>query len=333
MEKKRIKVSGYLIKLIVLLIIGILVQFFINEFYKIGALYSSVMALLTIGFLYYFWSKGFFHFLLVFLIGTGVFISLGVSFDLGILPVFIVSIVLALIFGIIYIEFESNKNYTWLLFIAFLVIFTILAFNVKYRADWKLENYLTLPFVILLLIASKWFKFSKISYSLIFTYMFLHIVGSHYTYSEVPFGFWLQNFYNLDRNHYDRLVHFVFGLLLAYPVREVFVRVGNYKGIWALFSPIIFVLGLSCVYELIEWGAAVFVGGDLGIAYLGTQGDIWDAQKDMFLAGIGSIIAMLVTFATIMGFRAKDYWIEIKESFKVHKGELGEVALNRWKKK
>ena len=163
-----------------------------------------------------------------------------------------------------------------------------------------MENVLNIPFVILLIIISRWFKFSKLSYTLIFIFMFLNIVGSHYTYAEVPFGFWLQNFFNLNRNHYDRIVHFSFGLLFAYPVREIFIRIGKAKGFWALWTPIELVLGLSAIYEILEWWIAVVFGGDMGIAYLGTQGDIWDAQWDMFLAGLGSIIAILIVLLVLL---------------------------------
>ncbi|MEI6850099.1 MAG: DUF2238 domain-containing protein, partial [archaeon] len=227
-------------------------------------------------------------------------------------------------------KYHDRKSYAWLLLVGFVMIWIILAFNVTYRDDWLLENYLTIPFVLLLLVISKWFKLSKTSYSLIFIYTTLHIIGSHYTYGDVPFGYWLQNFFHLGRNHYDRIVHFSFGFLLSYPVREIFIRIGKQKGIWALYSPIMLVLGLSCVYELIEWGVALKYGGDLGIAYLGSQGDIWDAQQDMFVAGIGSILAMTITAITVFAFRGKEYWKEIKESFRVEAPEQGEVALQRF---
>jgi len=333
MKKAESKTGGLTLKIVVLLIIGFLVEFFIRERYNVILSYSIIIALVSIGMFYYFWRYGFFNFLLVFLVSVGFFISLDVSFNFGLLTVFLISFLISIIFGLVYNKSESRHNYALFLLIAFVLIWVVLSFNTKYPDDWILENYLTVPFVVLLIIVSRWFKLSKTSYSLIFTFMFLHIVGAHYTYSEVPFGYWLQHFFNLDRNQYDRIVHFSFGFLLAYPVREVFVRIGNYKGIWALFAPIIFVFGLSSIYELIEWGAAVKFGGDLGIAYLGTQGDIWDAQKDMFVAGVGSIIAMFVTFSTIMSFRAKEYWVELKGSFKVRRGELGEVAIDKMKRK
>ncbi len=320
-------------QLIVLVILGVLMLFFVNDFYGASFINSLILSAIVLVISYSFWKQGFFHFFMFFSVTLFFFISLEVSFNLELLANFIISLVFGLSGAFSYKKFESRRNFALILLIAFVFIWIILAFNVKFREDWLLENYLTIPFVLVLLIVSRWFKFSKTSYCLIFAYMFLHAVGSHYTYSEVPFGYWLSNLFGLDRNHYDRIVHFSFGFLLAYPVREIFVRIGNYKGIWALFAPIIFVFGLSSVYELLEWGAAVYYGGDLGIAYLGTQGDIWDAQKDMFLAGLGSIITMIVTFVIIMTYNSRIYWDEIKKSFKVKGPELGEIALQKWSKK
>jgi putative membrane protein len=98
-----------------------------------------------------------------------------------------------------------------------------------------------------------------------------------------------------ERNNFDRVVHFSYGLLLAYPIREIFLRVVEVRGFWAYFLPMDVTLSTSALYELLEWGAAATVGGDLGAAYLGTQGDIWDAQKDMALAAGGAVIAMAIT--------------------------------------
>src|SRR4029453_13759931 len=94
---------------------------------------------------------------------------------------------------------------------------------------------------------------------------------------------------------YDRLVHFSFGLLLAYPIREVFLRVAKVKGFWGYYLPFDVTLAFSAVYEVIEWRGAA--GGEPrgGGAFLGSQGDVWDAQKDMTMAGIGALVAMVVT--------------------------------------
>ena len=135
----------------------------------------------------------------------------------------------------------------------------------------------------------------------------------------------------MTRNHYDRIVHFSFGFLLAYPIRELTIRISDAKGFWSFWFPVEFVLAFSAVYELLEWLIAVMFGGDLGIAYLGTQGDVWDAQKDMFVAGLGSVIAMLVIFVILWYFRRADFWRDLMDSFRVkQKKALGEEALREF---
>jgi len=98
----------------------------------------------------------------------------------------------------------------------------------------------------------------------------------------------------LERNHYDRLIHFCYGLLIVYPVRELVTRLSRVQGVWTYLLPVLIVISTSTIFELFEWAAAVVFGGDLGVAYLGTQGDEWDAQKDMLSAAIGAISATLV---------------------------------------
>ena len=106
--------------------------------------------------------------------------------------------------------------------------------------------------------------------------------------SEALFGVRLNDLLGLERNHFDRLVHFSYGLLLAYPMRELFLRVADARGFWGYFLPLDLTLSTSAIFELFEWAAAELFGGDLGVAYLGSQGDMWDAQKDMALAGLGA---------------------------------------------
>ncbi len=122
-------------------------------------------------------------------------------------------------------------------------------------------------------------------------------------------------------------MHFSYGLLLAYPIREVFLRVADVRGFWGYFLPLDLTMSTSMLFELIEWGAAVVFGGELGQAYLGTQGDVWDAHKDMALASLGALIAMLVTYAINRRFQ-RDFNREWAESLRVkHKKPLGEDAL------
>lgn len=158
-------------------------------------------------------------------------------------------------------------------------------------ANWFLENALVFAFLAYLGFTFKKRQFSDLSYLLIFVYLCLHVYGAMYTYAENPFGYWLMEEFDLARNHYDRIVHFSFGFLLAYPMRELFlVQLGFQRWVaWAL--PIEITLSVSGLYELIEWAVADIFFTEQGAAYLGTQGDIWDAQKDMALATFGAILA------------------------------------------
>ncbi len=184
------------------------------------------------------------------------------------------------------------------------------------RSDWLLENVLVLALFGLLAGMRRWFRFSNASLMLILLFLALHTLGSHYTYSEVPYDQWWQSLtghtlnsvLGWQRNNYDRVVHFSYGLLLAYPIREFFLRIVEVRGFWAYFLPLDFTLSTSALYELVEWAAATLFGGDLGVQYLGTQGDIWDAHKDMGLAALGALLAMLVIAALTASLRRDFAW-------------------------
>lgn len=194
------------------------------------------------------------------------------------------------------------------------ILWMALAIAPLHRDDWLLENALVATLLGLLLSVRRWFRFSDASLLLILAFLALHAVGSHYTYAEVPYDQWwtaltghtLNSVFGWERNHFDRLVHFCYGLLLAYPIREFFLRIVEVRGFWAYFLPLDFTLSTSALYELIEWGVASMFGGDLGMNYLGTQGDIWDAHKDMALAATGAVLAMLLT-ALLNGLMKRDF--------------------------
>jgi putative membrane protein len=174
-----------------------------------------------------------------------------------------------------------------------IAIWTVTAINPLYPRDWLLENLLVFIFTALLALSYRKFTFSNLSYTLFVIFISLHLGGAHYTYSETPFGFWMQDLFGFSRNHYDRLVHFSFGLLLAYPFREILLRKAKVITTWSYFVAIVGILGFSALYEVLEGIAAFTASPELGTAYLGTQGDQWDSQKDTFMAFAGSIIAML----------------------------------------
>jgi putative membrane protein len=231
----------------------------------------------------------------------------------------------------------SQQRYPRLLLAILAAFSLLLAIAPHDRADWLLENSLLFGAVAVLVATHRALPLSRVSYTLIFIFLCLHTVGAHYTYSLVPYDAWvealtghtLSSLIGWQRNHYDRLVHFCYGLLLAYPAREVFLRVADVRGFWGYFLPLDVVMATSMLYELIEWGAAVVFGGDLGVAYLGTQGDPWDAQKDMALATLGAVVAMLIT-ALINRFTQRDFAREWAESLRVkHRQPLGEESLAR----
>ncbi len=170
-----------------------------------------------------------------------------------------------------------------------------LAFDPVDRQDWFLENLLVLALVSVLVLTRRRFSFSLASYCLIFSFLILHAIGAHYTYAEVPFGFWLKDTWALSRNPFDRLVHFAYGALLAYPIREVLMRLAGVRGLWSYYLSMSAVLAQSGLFEVIEAFVAVMVSPELGNLYLGTQGDDWDAQKDMAAAFAGSVLTMAVT--------------------------------------
>ncbi|PLC50725.1 hypothetical protein CR159_06925 [Pollutimonas subterranea] len=210
---------------------------------------------------------------------------------------------------------------------AYAVLWAVLAIRPAHRDDWLLENVLVLALLVLLALIRRWFRFSNTSLVLILLFLALHTVGSHYTYAEVPYDQWwrqltghtLNSVLGWERNNYDRVVHFSYGLLLAYPIREFFLRVVEVRGFWAYFLPLDFTLSTSALYELIEWGAAAVFGGELGMNYLGTQGDIWDAHKDMALAGLGALIAILM-IAALTARTRRDFAWEWSQQMKSSRG-------------
>jgi putative membrane protein len=229
----------------------------------------------------------------------------------------------------------SHRRYLMLLGALFAVVWLASAINPLHPSDWLLENVLVVLFVLGVALTTRWFVFSRVSMTLIFLFLCLHALGAHYTYAEVPYDAWIEALtggslneaMGWQRNHFDRFVHFCYGLLLAYPIREIFLRIVNVRGFWGYFLPLDLTMSTSMIYELIEWGAAEIFGGDLGMAYLGTQGDVWDAHRDMALASLGALIAMTVTLCLNLWLQ-RDFSREWAESLRVKgKEPLGENAI------
>ncbi len=188
---------------------------------------------------------------------------------------------------------------------AYLILWAVMAISPIDRWDWLLENVLVFAFIGLLVSTHRAFVFSNRSYVLMAAFMFLHAVGAHYTYGQVPAGYWLKESLFLVRNPFDRIAHFAYGLFMAYPFREVCIRMLRLRGFWTWYLPIDAVLAFSAAYELLEAWAGQMVSPDLAEKYLGVQGDPWDSQKDMTCALAGAVISMIITALILSRRRAR----------------------------
>lgn len=197
---------------------------------------------------------------------------------------------------------ERSARYPATLLAAFVLWWCLLAYAPAYRQDWLLENLLVLIVVPLLVWSYPRLRLSDFSYTLLFVFFCVHEVGAHYTYAEVPYAAWyarltgsaLPAIFAGGRNHFDRLVHFLYGLLVLPAVIELLQARATPRGLWRNLLPVVFIMSNSELFELIEWQAAEIFGGPLGQAYLGTQGDIWDAQKDSAMAALGAVLGLVL---------------------------------------
>lgn len=235
----------------------------------------------------------------------------------------------------------SHGRYLAYLATAYAVIWALLAYYPVDRSVWLLENALVLVVVVGMALSFRYLPLSRISYTLIFLFLCLHTLGAHYSYALVPYDDWTQKLFGAqlghllgwERNHFDRLVHFLYGFLIAYPIRELFLRVVTVKGFWGYFLPLDLTMSTSMLFELMEWVVAELFGDGTGAAYLGAQGDVWDAHKDMALASLGAILAMFIT--GLINWRIqRDFAWEWADSFRVkHQKPLGEDEIARLAKK
>lgn len=202
-----------------------------------------------------------------------------------------------------------SPRFPWALLAVFALWFAAWAIRPPHPGDFVLEHVLTALAVAALVLTRRRFRLSNLSYTLLFVFLCLHVVGAHYTYAEVPYPDWcrsvagwfgvadfdVQKTFGFTRNHYDRLVHFSFGLLCSYPIREVFLRIARVRGFWGYYLPLDVTMATSMLYELLEWAVTVVFAPELGQSYLGTQGDEWDAHKDMALATLGALLTALAS--------------------------------------
>jgi len=197
---------------------------------------------------------------------------------------------------------KIKENLPKIYLFLFAIFWIILAINPLYRFMWFIENVLMLIFLAVLILTYKKLRFSNLTYTLVLAFLVLQTIGAHYTYSSVPMEV-ISNLFGWERNNFDRIVHFSFGFLLTIPFREWYMRTSKCKSkLWLFVVPVMFAFATGAVYEIIEWIFAVFSDPTASAEFLGSQGDIWDAQKDTFLAGVGAIV-VLVTQSIVNVFR------------------------------
>ena len=156
---------------------------------------------------------------------------------------------------------------------------------------WALEVVPGLLGVLALIVTYKKLRMSDLVYVCVFVHMLVLIYGGFYTYAHTPLGNWARDTFHLGRNHYDRVGHFALGFFPAMVTRELLLRTSPLKrGGWLFFIVLSIVFAVGAFWELLEWWTTLLVAGDVGVAFLGSQGDVWDAQWDMFLVGIGAAV-------------------------------------------
>ena len=190
--------------------------------------------------------------------------------------------------------FSANRPLHALLLL-YALIWTGTAIAPRDLPTWVLENLLALCFVGLLVVTYRRFPFSNLSYLLIAVFLSLHAIGANTGYAHAPIGDWLKNAFGLSRNPYDRVAHFAFGFLLAYPVREILVRAAGVRGPVANWLALSLIVAASTCFEIIEAAVAEIVSPGTGPSWLGAQGDEWDAQLDMSASLFGAALVMLIT--------------------------------------
>ena len=160
------------------------------------------------------------------------------------------------------------------------------------RQALVLENILVVIFVAALALTHRRLQFSNSSYFFIALFLVLHMIGAHYTYAKMPLGLWAKDFFGFSRNHFDRVAHFSFGFVLAFPVRELLLRFSGIRRGWSLWIAAGVILAVSGLFEILESIVAGIVAPGKGVDWLGGQGDEWDAQNDMLSAFVGALLMM-----------------------------------------
>lgn len=174
----------------------------------------------------------------------------------------------------------------------YVVWFAVLAVEPVSREVWVAEALPAVGIVLFLALTRRRFRFSNLAYGLMAFWIFWHTLGAHYTFALVPFG-WITDLFGFQRNHFDRVAHFAVGLF-AYPILEYVTRRSLARRWAGYVLALTAVMAVAAGYEIVEWWFAALAGGDAGPAFLGTQGDPWDAQKDMLADTLGALFALLL---------------------------------------
>lgn len=189
-----------------------------------------------------------------------------------------------------------SDRYPLILAIGYAIIWAILAINPVMRDVWFAENLPAIGIFLLLILTYNKFRFSNLAYTLMAAWLVLHTIGGHYTFANVPFDF-ITDLFGFERNHFDRLGHYSIGFY-AYPIAELLTRKKMAKPIIVYLFSLFSIMALAAGYEIIEWWYAVIAGGDAGIEFLGSQGDIWDAQTDMLCDTLGALTVLVIFYFT-----------------------------------
>jgi putative membrane protein len=188
------------------------------------------------------------------------------------------------------------NKFFWILTGLFFIYWIYGFFYCLNLQDWIIENVLVVICLSIVVISQKWLRLSDLSYLCIFSFVMLHLYGALYAYTHNALGEWLRNTYHLWRNPYDRIVHFSFGFFLAYPFRELLINKFRVSSRASWLMPVEIAFSLGTVFEMIEWGVAEFTTKETGETYVATQGDVWDAHKDIAMAAIGAAFSMLIVY-------------------------------------
>lgn len=206
-----------------------------------------------------------------------------------------------------------DTYYKYGLLSLFLIVWVWSLWHPTNQGNWFMENkalFFSVPIIYFLFI---WYiKFSKLSLTMVTIFVMLHAMGAHYNYGSVPFGVTIGTIFNSNSNMYDKLVHFSFGLLIVYPLREMFLRIASMKGFWGYLCPFMAVVTLGTFYEIYEWVTVLQYDPQTGYLFIGGS-DPFDATKDLLAAIVGAFITL--SFVALLGF------LKTKKYFKKHMRE------------